>query len=232
MKKIGILGGMGPAATVDLFNKIVLHTDAKTDQEHIPIIIENNTNIPDRTAAILGNELSPLPEMIASAKRLEAGGADVLAMPCNTAHYFYESIIAAISVPMINMIDATAKKISELGEKKVVVIATTATLELGMYQKALEKYSIEAIIPTGKDVQLMMDLVYKGVKAEKYDFATDDFEMMLQKLLAKGANYIVMGCSELPLAFANFPTLVDYLIIDPTLILAEEAIKFAGGKVR
>lgn len=232
MKKIGILGGMGPAATVDLFNKIVLHTVAEKDQEHIPMAIENNTNISDRTAAILGGESFPLPEMIKSAKILKYSGAEVLAMPCNTAHYFYDDIIAAVGIPMINMIDVTAKKVAELGEKKVVVIATSATLELGLYQKSLEKYGIEAIIPKGEDVQLMMDLVYKGVKAEKYDFDTADFEMMIQKLLAKGANYIVMGCSELPLAFAKFPALVDYPIIDPTLILAEEAIKFAGGKVR
>ena len=108
MKTIGIIGGMGPMATVDLMQKIIQATDAHEDQEHIHILVDNNTDIPDRTAAILGQGPSPLPELLKSAERLTTQGADFLIMGCNTAHYFLPLMLPELKIPVISMIEATA----------------------------------------------------------------------------------------------------------------------------
>ncbi|AGT34197.1 hypothetical protein OCC_13515 [Thermococcus litoralis DSM 5473] len=150
-KVIGILGGMGPLATVDLFKRIVLKTPAKKDQDHPRIIIYNNPKIPDRTAYILGKGENPLPELIDSAKKLEKWGADFIIMPCNTAHYFADEIQKAIKIPLINMIEETASYVEALGVKRVGILATTGTIVSGIYQKALKKRGIEALIPSEKD---------------------------------------------------------------------------------
>ena len=103
-KIIGIIGGMGPLATVDLFEKITLHTKAQQDQDHLRVLIDSNTNIPDRTAALLHGGEDPVPQLIASATSLEKMGAQVLVMPCNTAHNFYDAVAGAVEVPVLHMI--------------------------------------------------------------------------------------------------------------------------------
>ncbi len=114
-KVIGIIGGMGPLAGIDLYNKILNRTAAKSDQDHIHVIIDGNTSIPDRTRAILHSGQSPVYELIRSAHRLEFMGADILVMACNTAHYYYEQIAPHLAVPFIHMIDETAKEVRALG---------------------------------------------------------------------------------------------------------------------
>ena len=122
-KTIGIIGGMGPMATVDLMKKVILATDAREDQEHIPILVDNNTNIPDRTAAILGEGEDPLPELLKSADRLTDAGADFLIMGCNTAHYFLPRMMPHLKVPFVNMIEETAAFCAREGFKKVGLLA-------------------------------------------------------------------------------------------------------------
>ena len=131
MKIIGIIGGMGPLATVHLFERIVLRTKAEKDQDHIRILIDNNTKIPDRTLAILGNEESPVNELVNSAKMLENSGADFLIMPCNTAHYFIEEIKKNISIPFINMPEEAVKHTYDKYGKDAVVgiMATDGTIK-------------------------------------------------------------------------------------------------------
>ena len=124
LKTIGILGGMGPASTVDLMNRIISMTDAQSDQEHIPMVVDVNTNIPDRTAAILKRGESPVPEMTASARRLEAAGADFIIIACHAAHYFVPEIKDSISIPILEMPEETAKLLKLKGVDKAAVLAT------------------------------------------------------------------------------------------------------------
>ena len=131
-KSIGILGGMGPLATVNLFKKIIELTDADCDQDNIRIYVDNNTSIPDRTAYILGKGSDPRAQLIVSAKKLEQIGADFIIMPCNTAHYFYDDIAAEINVPFLNMIEETLKNIVEQScSKKIGLLATEGNLQFG-----------------------------------------------------------------------------------------------------
>lgn len=139
-KTIGIIGGMGPLATADLFRKIVMMTDAKCDQEHPRVLIDSNTNIPDRTAAILSGGENPLPQLACSARTLERAGADVLMMPCNTAHYFYDGVCAATKLPVLHMLRLTAEEIDRRRIKTVGLLATDGTIQTGIYERLFEEH--------------------------------------------------------------------------------------------
>ncbi|ALV62187.1 Aspartate racemase [Thermococcus sp. 2319x1] len=225
-KVIGILGGMGPLATVDLFKRIVLKTPAKKDQEHPRIIIYNNPKIPDRTAYILGKGENPLPELIDSAKKLEKWGADFIIMPCNTAHYFADEIQKAIKIPLINMIEETASHVEALGVKRVGILATTGTIVSGIYQKALEKRGIEALVPSGEDQEKVMKAIYEGVKAGDIEPGR---KLLLEvaKKLENEVEAIIAGCTEVSVALK--PEDLSVPLVDPMDILAEKAVKLALG---
>lgn len=225
-KTIGIIGGMGPAATYDLFRKIIEKTDAKTDQEHIHICIDCNTNIPDRTKAILGHGEDPVPELVRSGIRLQAMGADVLVMPCNTAHYFYERITPFLDVPLLNMLQETAQELKRQKISKVGLLATDGTLRSGVYHKVLSEAGIETVVPSPENQSGVMEIIYQGVKAAKRDFDPASFQAAVDELFAKGAQVLVLGCTELPLAFEMYG--IEAAAIDPTAVLAEAAIRFVN----
>ncbi len=231
MKKvIGIIGGMGPLATVDLFKKIVSMTKADSDQEHLRVCIDSNTDIPDRTKAILHGGIDPVDEILRSAQRLESAGADVLIMPCNTAHYFYDRLTAATSLPILNMLEETAKEIVRQGIGTVGLLATDGTIQSGVYDHILQKYEIKVLKPSDEDQRHIMDIIYKGVKASNAQLDITGFLHALDKLEAAGAEALVLGCTELPIAFVMFD--IKKKVVDPTAVLASAAILFAGGEIR
>ncbi len=228
-KVIGIIGGMGPLATADLFKKIVLNTKAEKDQDHIRVLVDNNTNIPDRTGAILHGGKDPVPELTKSAKALESMGADLLIMPCNTAHYFHKSVVEAVSIPVLHMIEITCNTLKKQGIKKAGLLATDGTVQSGIYQKAFEGSGIELIRPDEEGQKAVMDMIYGGVKASKWDFDTTSVKKTMESLFDRGTETLILGCTELPLAKEMYN--LDYPSIDPTLELAKEAIRQAGGEV-
>ena len=167
-KKLGIIGGMGPKATCELLETIIKYTDASKDQEHIDILLECDSKVPDRSAAILSGGESPVPELIACGKRLIGAGADILVMHCNTSHYFYDDVAAELSVPLFHMPRETAKSIAEAGVKRVGVLATTGTKKAGIYTKALEEEGITTIYPSDGAQELLMRSIYDYVKGFMY----------------------------------------------------------------
>lgn len=227
---IGILGGMGPMATCDLMGKIIRSTDAKNDQEHIHIYVDCNTNIPDRTAAILHQGEDPLPEMIKSATRLQAMGADVLIMPCNTAHYFIDRIQQSVDIPILNMLKETAAYLQAQGISKAAVLATDGTVQCGLYDSALKDAGIEPLYPTTEDQALIMHLIYDCVKAGKPCDQPEKIVALSKRLISQGAQTLILGCTELPIAFAQLGA--DLPTVDPTEVLARAAIRYVGGKVK
>ncbi|MBR2829577.1 MAG: amino acid racemase [Solobacterium sp.] len=229
-KVVGIIGGMGPLATADLFEKIILHTEARTDQEHLRVCIDSNTDIPDRTEALLHGGKDPVPELTKSAQRLVSIGAEVLVMPCNTAHGFYEQVAASVNVPVLHMIALTRDALKERGIQRAGLLATDGTVETGIYQKTFAGSGIELLVPEGEDQKAVMEIIYDGVKAGRTDFDTGAFRKTCEHLLARGAEVLVLGCTELPPAFADYH--LDYPNIDPTLELALGAIRAAGGTVK
>lgn len=221
---------MGPLATCDLFSKIIQITDASCDQEHVRICIDNNTEISDRTNAIIRHGKDPVPEMVKSAVRLQSFGADVLIMPCNTAHYFYDRILPFVDIPFLSMIDETAKAISDRGLRKIGLLATDGTLQTAVYEKAFKKRGISIVVPPPENQVHIMDLIYNGVKAGNKEIDTKPTKKTIEDLFRKGAQTLVLGCTELPVAFDLYG--FDYPKTDPTLILASRAVQFVGAKVK
>ena len=222
-KTIGIIGGMGPLATVDLFGKIVKNTPAKKDQDHIRVVIDNNTDIPDRTAALLDGGADPAPQMIKSVERLTAGGAEVLIMPCNTAHGFLERVRAASPVPVLNMIELTCQALKKRGVTRAGLLATTGTIRTGIYPKYFD--GVELLLPEEGEQEAVMDMIYAGVKAGVKDYDAAAVQKTAEHLLERGAQTIILGCTELPLAMELYA--LDFPSTDPTLELALGAIAFA-----
>lgn len=231
-RSIGILGGMGPLATADLFRKIVLLTDAACDNDHIRIYMDNNASIPDRTAAILSGGTNPLPAMTDSLRKLERCGADCVIMPCNTAHYFLPQLQALTKVPFLSMLEATAKTCrTQFPRRTAAVLATKGTLSAGLYQQALAAEQVPFLIPEPREQDALMRVIYDGVKAgcppEAY---RADMTSVLDVLMTRGADYFILGCTELPLAAQALTLTVP--IVDPTAELAKAAIQFCGYSVK
>ena len=227
-KVIGILGGMGPLATADLFRKMVEHTRAGRDQDHPRILVDCNTNIPDRTAAILHGGADPLPELTASARGLERQGAELLLMPCNTAHYFYDGVQAAVQVPVLHMIRLTARALEARGVKTAGLLATDGTVQTGIYQQCFADTDIRLLTPDGADQQAVMEMIYQGVKAGRRDYDASRARRAMAALLDRGAETLILGCTEMPLAVRLYG--LDFPVTDPTLELALAAIREAGAE--
>lgn len=235
-KIIGILGGLGPAATIDLFQKIVANTPAKVDQEHLKIIIYNNPKIPPRklytSDQIKTNSL--IQELATSAQLLERSGADFIVMPCHTAHIWYENIINTINIPFYSIVDNTVKEVIKENDqsparqkKNVLLLSTSTTANSMLYQSAFKNSSINLIIPNN-DEQEMIDKLILNIKSDK--FASSNIELNnLNKLLIdykyKGVSSVLGACTEIPLIFQFINA--NLKKIDPTLLLALMCIKKA-----
>lgn len=230
MKKkiIGIIGGMGPLATADLFEKIILHTRASRDQDHLRVLIDSNTNIPDRTAAILHGGADPVPELSASARGLERQGAELLLMPCNTAHHFYDAVQASVSVPVLHMIRLTTRALEERGVRTAGLLATDGTVQTGIYQRCFEGTGIRLLAPDPAGQQAIMAMIYQGVKAGRRDYDASAARQAMEALLDRGAETLILGCTELPLAVRLYG--IGLPATDPTLELALAAIRQAGAE--
>lgn len=229
-KTIGIIGGMGPLATADLFRKIVMNTVAETDQEHLHILIDNNTDIPDRTRALLEGGADPFPEMLKSARRLEDGGAECLIMPCNAAHGYWERLEAATRIPVLSMIELTCQALEREGVGCAGLLAVNGTVRTGIYDRVCRQHGIALLTPDEEGQQAVMDLIYKGVKAGAAQYDIAQVCAAVERMAARGAQTVVLGCTELPVAMELYH--LPFRGIDATLELARGAIRFAGGRLR
>lgn len=222
---IGILGGMGPAATADMFQKFIQLTPAHCDQEHIPLVISSIPDIPDRTMSILHEGESPLPAMEEYMHGLERVGAKCIIIACNTAHYWYNDLKKKCNVDMLNIIDSTISEILSTGKNKVGILATDATLSTQLYQKTLEKCGITCLIPEKSSQKQVMESIYlyKSGEIEKSE------ELMLiqrDELINRGAEIIILGCTEVPLILEKAMKENPSLYEDSTAALVRAAINW------
>ena len=233
-KVLGVLGGLGPQATVYFSDMVVGYTKAGSDQEHIPMIILNDTEIPDRTAFILGeSDESPLPKMVEDAKFLEASGCSMIVIPCNTAHYFYDEIEKNVSIRIINIIDETVKHCieSKPGLKNIGLLATEGTVKSGAYKRYTDKYGLGLMLPDEEDEKSLMNIIYNQVKAGKTADILE-FSGIVSNLKRQGADIIVLGCTELSIINREFGlTKRDREIKDSMEILVMKSIQQCGKKV-
>ncbi|WP_448576063.1 aspartate/glutamate racemase family protein [Thermomicrobium sp.] len=227
---IGILGGMGPLATVDLYRKIIEATPAERDQDHLHVIIDADPSIPDRTAALLFGGPDPTPWLLASAQRLEQAGADFIIVPCNTAHAFLPRVRASISIPILSMIAATAERAAEIVTTGSIVglLATAGTIASRLYQQALEERGLRCIVPDAQSQERVSEAIAL-VKAGRTDQEVASLVLgASRELIAQGAAALILGCTELPIVFPISEVSVP--VLDATRILAETAVRLARGE--
>ncbi len=221
-KILGVIGGMGTAATIDFYTRIMNHTVAHKDQEHIDMVIINHASIIDRTYAIKNNKLDELlKQMHENLKILENAKVTSIAIPCNTSHSIIDKIQQLTSIPILNMIEETAKGLKEVVNKgeKVGIMATDGTIMLKIYQQACKKYDIEYFVPEDNIQKQIMDIIYDDVKANGI-FANERFKKVLDYFLQNGCKYVILGCTEL----SGFKKDFDKNTIDPMDYLVKAAI--------
>lgn len=235
MRTIGILGGMGPEATARFFELIIKNTAARKDQDHLKILVCNYPQIPDRTQAILHGGENPVPYLLDGLKILEKAGAEICAMPCMTAHYFFPWLKNETKLKLIHLIDETASYIRSNHPqiKKAGLLATRGTIATGIFHRALQKKGLETICPTDKEIDLIMEAIY-GTEGIKAGFTRGKPKRLLlqvaRQLISRGAEAIIAGCTEIPLVLKEKDLKTP--LLDPMLIGARVLIKKAGGKLR
>lgn len=221
----GVLGGMGPDATVDFMAKVLKLTPAATDQDHIRMLVDNNPTVPDRQRALLGNGESPGAALAGMARGLEALGADFLVMPCNTAHAWAQGIRAAVSIPLVSIIDETVLACAQY--ETVGLLSTAGCLESGVYQEGLKSGGKQLVLPTAEELLEIMSLVYRVKRGDSSEEVFAGMATIAQAMVDRGADVIVAGCTEIPLVLD--PARVRVPVIQSTDVLAEATVALAKG---
>jgi aspartate racemase len=239
--RVGIVGGVGPAATVDFMQKIIRNTRAERDQDHIRLVVDHNPEIPDRTANLIGHGSDPTLALYSACRRLEANGAALIAIPCNTAHAYVARLAPGLSTPIVNMLSETVRHIREHypGHAKVGLLATSGTIASGVYHDAARGAHFELVVPDALHQDLVMEAIYgkEGVKAGFVEGTCKEaLQRALTHLAERGATVAILGCTELPLLLPEHPAYaVDgrtIALLDPTSILARRCVALAGEAKR
>lgn len=226
---VGVLGGLGPEATLDFFAKILENTPASTDQDHLHLIIDNNPQVPDRNAAVAGTGPSSAPMLAEMAKRLENAGADFLVMPCNAAHAFEDVIERAVSIPFVSIIKETRDEVMRRFPdiKCAGVLASSGCIDAGLYQRTFIGKGVEVVVPEGVDRDTFMQLLYKIKSGDQSSDIKRTMQAVAAGLIARGAEIIVAGCTEVPLVLDESD--VARPLVNATDVLVMRTIHYAQG---
>ncbi len=229
-ERLGVLGGMGPQATQVFYQRILDRTDAARDQEHLPTLILSDTAMPDRTGAILsGNTEEVRARLIRDAKLLEAAGCTLLAIPCNTSHYFAADVEAAVSIPLLHMPRLAVARAQELGRKKTAILATEGTVKTGVYQREFDALGLPCWAPDQAVQDLVTSIIYDEIKRGEQG-SRENFAAIDRACRAAGCDGAILGCTELSV-YRAYHGLPGYYT-DAMELLAEEAIRACGKRLR
>lgn len=226
MKKLGVIGGLGPMATALFIKMVIEMTDAESDQDHIEMVIYNCPQIPDRTSYILGKTtLSPVPDLIRIGRKLTMEGVDLIAVPCVTASYFYEELAAGLSVPVIDIPGEVCSCLKRRNIQCAGLMATSGTIAGGVFQKALAESGYDLILPDAGIQEDIMHIIYENVKANR-PVELERFDRAARQLKEAGAESIILGCTELSVVRENCSLGPEYL--DVMRVLAKSAVERCG----
>ena len=226
-KTLGVIGGLGPGATAHFMNLVTDMTEAAVDQEHVEMIVFSSPSIPDRTRHILDNsQPNPLPQMLAIGQRLAALGAEQIAIPCVTAHYFYDALETGIPVGIINGVQETVLHLKENGITNVGIMATDGTVASGIFHRELTKWDMTALVPSAARQKDVMHIIFNNIKAGKPADMTR-FLAAAQDLQQQGAQAIILGCTELSLVKRD--NAIGPGFIDAMEVLAQQSVLRCGG---
>lgn len=230
--KLGVIGGLGPMATVYFMELVTKMTDAACDQEHLEMLVHSCPSTPDRTKYILGlSDENPLSRMLEIGQGLAAQGADVIAIPCMTAHFFHEQLDAAIPVPVIHGIRKTVECVKNAGVKTVGVMATDGTIRSGLFQQEIEDAGMQTALPDAEYQRKIMDMIYLDIKAGKMPELDRVRDVIRHLMVEKGAQVVILGCTELSLIKKTYEQQLKVGVVDTLEVLAREAVLLCEKKL-
>ena len=223
---LGVIGGMGPAATADFFAKLIEETPAAGDPEHIPTLIVSDPRLPSRTAAILDGGPSPLPSLLAIRDKLLAAGATLLAMPCNTAHYWYEELARGCPAPFISIVEASCDAVRRIAPpgSSVGLIGTRATLAAGIFEQRLRAAGYAALLPSEEQLAGRILPSIRLVKEGRPARAGETLAPAVRALLDRGAAAIILACTETPVALDAVASSLRERCVDSNRALAQSCV--------
>lgn len=230
--RLGVIGGMGPQATNTFYQYIIDRTDARTDQEHLSVLIFSDCAMPDRTAAILGTQAQKdevYERLLSDARMLERAGCTAIAVPCNTSHYFLDRVQEQISIPIVHMIRETARLLVSQGKKRPGILATDGTIRTGLYQREFAAFGIYAAAPRPAAQKQVMSLIYDDIKAGKAG-DPEKFAAFTKDLVEQGCDCAVLACTELSV-FANQHHLSPFYV-DAMAVLAQRSSELCHKPLR
>lgn len=232
-REIGVIGGVGPLATVYFLDKIVRLTRAERDQDHLNLVVLQHSAIPDRTEFVLGrSDEDPGPVMARDARRLAGMGVELIVVPCNTAHHFVRQVEAATDVPIISIVAETVAEVATTRPDVTTIglLATSGTLDSGVYQHAADAHGLGVVVPDDADQDAVMRIIYDQVKAGK-PVDMELFNGVVERLLARGAQVVVLGCTELSVIAEDADLLADPRFVDSLDVLARRTILRSGHEL-
>jgi aspartate racemase len=233
-RPVGVIGGVGPLATAYFVQRVVQRTRADRDQDHVDMVVLNHATIPDRTDFVLGrSDADPGPVLARDARRLEEFGVRFLVMPCNTAHYFTQQVLDAISTPFVSIVDVTvaAARRRSTGVETVGLLATAGTVASRVYDDAFAEHGISVITPEPEDQDVVNRVIYEQVKAGRRA-DPDALRTVAGRLVDRGASVVVLGCTELSVAAVDHDLLDEPPFLDSMDELVRATIETAGHEVR
>lgn len=226
---VGVIGGMGPDATVELMQRVLAATPASDDADHIHMIVDNNPKVPSRIAALIeGTGADPGPVIAEMAERLERAGADFLVMPCNTAHYYHAQAAGAVAIPFWNLIEMTVRRFADASPpvRRVGLLASPAVRQVNLFEAPFADAGIELVLPSDPDQAALLDVI-RAVKAGGPDDARiAAFNDVARRLEAAGAQALLIACTELSVIAESLQSGVP--IVDNLQLLADEIVKNAA----
>ena len=228
IKRLGVLGGMGPAASAEFMVRLVAQTPATCDQDHIPTILWSDPTVPDRSKSLLNKDDKPLPYLLAGIKGLFSAGCNLIVIPCNTAHFWYSELVRQHPrVTIIHIVDSVADALRDVNvvNSTIGLMGTQATIELGLYQYKLNKQGWNCIVPSKEEMDTLVQPAIDLIKANRIDEAHPMLMIVIHSLIAKGAKAVVLGCTEIPLAIRE-DTVQGIPTINSIDSLVKSAIKY------
>ncbi|MGG5807748.1 aspartate/glutamate racemase family protein [Falsiroseomonas sp. CW058] len=228
---LGVLGGMGPLASAQFMLRLTLLTPAARDQDHVPSVLWSDPRVPDRTAARLGGGEDPLPALLRGLRGLEGAGCGAVAIPCNTAHGWFDAMQAATTLPILHIVDAAEAELRRLGVAPgpIGVMGTEGTLAMRLYQDRLEPRGWRCLVPSPEEMRRLVSPAIAEVKANRVAEAHRPLAEAARVLVARGARAVVLGCTEIPLGIAAGPAL-PFPVCDTIDALARTAIAWAAQR--
>jgi aspartate racemase len=229
MLTVGLLGGMGPAATVDFMARLVRLTPARSDQQHLRLLVDCDPSVPDRSAHILRGSDAPATHLARMAAGLEANGAELLVIVCNTAHAYYDRVATAVRVPVVDWIAEVALEVAAVGVSRAGILATEGTLRAGLYDTALARHGVTAVAPSPAEQRALMEVIY-GVKAGGPEAVLAlRMRAVAAALAGRGAEIALLACTELSVLAARFPVIGGVREVDAADVVAARVVRAAGA---